>query len=60
MPTCCMLEPPYILKLTNIYLQVNYFFVFKQEYFTTYAPKIEIVLFLKTKHNLQQLSQTNT
>lgn len=32
MPSCCMLEPPYILNLTNIYLQVNYCLV-KQWYF---------------------------
>ena len=58
MPSCCMLEPPYILNLTNIYLQVNYCLVKQRVLFlitrTEPNKKIEIILFLKkTTHNLK-------
>jgi hypothetical protein len=46
-----MLDPSYILNLTNIYLQVKYFV----QSTLHNAPKIEIVLFLKTKHKLPTL-----
>jgi hypothetical protein len=56
MPSCCMLEPPYILNLTNIYLQVNYCLV-KQWYFfpitRTQEDRNHIISEKKTEHNLK-------
>jgi len=53
-----MLDPPYILNLTNIYLQVNYCLV-KQEYFflitrtETQQEDRNHIISEKTKHNLK-------
>jgi hypothetical protein len=54
-----MLDPsPYILNLTNIYLQVNYHCLVKQEYFSHYPHRTQQedrkhIISEKTTHNLK-------
>jgi len=59
MPSCCMLDPPYILNLTNIYLQVNYCLVKQRVLFlitrteTQQEDRNHIISEKKTTHNLK-------
>jgi hypothetical protein len=57
LPICCMLDPSYILNLTNIYLQVKYF-LYKSTLPSCTQDRNRIISEYKTQQN-SQLSYNN-